>query len=112
MEQILQVSVDDEFLCQVSYNKDSQKFEIYWTEDESMNKYKVDFNHNEELKQWLLSIENNANCSFTTIRIQEIWNYGDEVFAIDEIDEFLTFKMDDLRNEYSEVCVYQLFLKT
>jgi hypothetical protein len=50
------------------------------------------------------------NCIFSEIEIKEFINYGATINIIGEVNEFLQFKMDDLRADPGEICVYQIYL--
>jgi hypothetical protein len=117
MQQILQISVNNIYLCEIGYNNETEQFYTHWNdtdsdgdEDHSLDSFKINFDPEKTLKDWFDNMKNMNNCVFSEIDIKECVNYGATVTNIDEVDEFLQFKMGDLRSDPGEVCAYQIHL--
>ena len=117
MEQIVQISVNNKYLCEIGYNTETEQFYTHWNdsdsdgeEDHSLDSFKINFDPEKSLKDWFDNLQNINNVVFNAIEIKEFINYGATISNIDEVDEFLQFKMADLRANPGEVCVYQIYL--
>lgn len=117
MEQLLQVSINNKYLCEIGINTETQTFYTDWenidsdgVEDHSLESFKINFDAEKSLKEWFDNMQNINNCTFSEIEIKEFINYGATINIIGEVNEFLLFKMDDLRADPGEICVYQIYL--
>lgn len=117
MEQILQVSINNKYLCEIGFNAETQTFYTDWetidsdgVEDHSLESFKINFDPEKSLKDWFDNMQNMNNCTFSDIEIKEFINYGATINIISEVNEFLLFKMDDLRADPGEIRVYQIYI--
>ena len=112
MEQILQISINNKYLCEIQFNSETQSFYTDWTdlEENTLESFKINFDPEKSLKDWFDNMQNMNNCTFSNIEIKEFINYGTTINTIDEVNEFLLFKMGDLRAYPGEICVYQMNL--
>lgn len=117
IKQIMQICINNKYLCEIRYNSEDQIFYTDWNdsdsdgeEDHSLDSFKINFDPEKTLKEWFDNMKNMNNCVFSEIDITECVNYGETVNTIDEVDEFLQFKISDLRSDPGEVCAYQIHL--
>jgi hypothetical protein len=109
MSQLIQVSIDDAFLCEINYDYKEEKFFIEWAKDSFVEDLMVTFNPYRSIMTWVKDIERYSGLVINHINVCEIIDYGKDVNVMEDGKEFCEKnRMIDIVPPKESVKVYQM----
>ena len=97
IEQLMQLTIDNAFVCEVFYDDIKKEFLYSWAQDCFVEDLMVDYKKGETLFEWIHNIQTNSNIIINNYKIETILDYGKDIST--EVDPVLFLnenKMIDL----------------
>ena len=109
--QILQVTINYSYLCEILYDIEKSSFIIDYSDD-FVKDYRVDFNPDSTLFEWIDAMKKKSNLTYSYIIIEHYKEHGEKMVKVSDIEHFMSSnKMKDLV-DLEQANAYQVHLIT
>jgi hypothetical protein len=113
MNQLMQVTIDQAFLCEIYYDYKNGKFSIEWAKDCFVEDLQIEFDAYKPIFHWIEKMQTNSGLVFQHINICEVIDYGNDVNVNEDGKDFcMKHRMIDIVPPENVVKAYIMELFT